>query len=125
VIGTENFAPDAVVQSSENQAPAWQPQLLIVTVTVLSLRCECAKVISSPNSLSEVASKPMLGRLPGSGYTLLRQIVCPAELASAAGAASTSLAAAAATAQWSLCILAHVLAVRKRTPMPAVDVIVD
>ena len=72
VIGTENLAPDAVTQSSENQAPDWQPQLLIVTVTVLSLRWLCAKVISSPNSLTEYASNPMLGRLPGSGCTLLR-----------------------------------------------------
>ena len=44
----------------------------MVTVTVVSLRWLWAKVTSSPSSLAESASNPMLSTLPGNGCWTVR-----------------------------------------------------
>jgi hypothetical protein len=65
VIGTWNFIDGfGVEQLSLNQVPYWQPQLLSVTVTLLSTRPPAARVMPSPNALKLYASTPTLGMLP-------------------------------------------------------------
>jgi hypothetical protein len=81
VIGCVKCAPTVVPQSLVAAAPVWHAQLLIVTVTELSVRAVPSNVIASPNSLTHSDSKAVLAMfgVPAAGNASYTDTTLPVD----------------------------------------------